>query len=171
MACGIYSPNQGWNLGPLHWECGVSATLDPQGNVEMDMRWFSPWLAASSLRQLGKFPVCFLISKVRGIMTASHMDCSQEWEVLWVRWLMEKQLLKQDMLLHPMFRRGVLLILGGLCKPVFCLSIKLCQFLLFGLGRCMKANTCQRNAWEWLFAVPCFLNYPISYTISCKICL
>lgn len=61
---------------------------------------------------------------------------------------MEKQLLKQDTLLHPMFRRGLLLILGGRCKQVFCLSIKLCQFLLFGLGRCIKASTCQRNAWE-----------------------
>ena len=28
-ACGIYFPNQGLNLGPLHWECRVLATGPP----------------------------------------------------------------------------------------------------------------------------------------------
>ena len=28
-ACGIYFPDQGSNLGPLRWECGVSATGPP----------------------------------------------------------------------------------------------------------------------------------------------
>ena len=27
--CGIYFPNQGWNPGPLLWECGVLATGPP----------------------------------------------------------------------------------------------------------------------------------------------
>ena len=29
VACGIQLPDQGWNLGPLHWEQGVSATGPP----------------------------------------------------------------------------------------------------------------------------------------------
>ena len=29
VACGIQFPDQGWNLGPLHWEQGVSATGPP----------------------------------------------------------------------------------------------------------------------------------------------
>ena len=28
-ACGIWFPGQGWNLGPLPWECGVLATGSP----------------------------------------------------------------------------------------------------------------------------------------------
>ena len=29
MACGIEFPDQGWNLGPLHWECKAFATGPP----------------------------------------------------------------------------------------------------------------------------------------------
>ena len=28
-SCGVYFPDQGSNLGPLHWECGVLATGPP----------------------------------------------------------------------------------------------------------------------------------------------
>ena len=30
VICGFYFPGQGWNLGPLHWELGVSATEVPK---------------------------------------------------------------------------------------------------------------------------------------------
>ena len=28
-SCGIYFPDQGWNVGPLHWECGVLSPGPP----------------------------------------------------------------------------------------------------------------------------------------------
>ena len=30
LVAGIYSPDQGLNLGPLHWELGVLATRPPE---------------------------------------------------------------------------------------------------------------------------------------------
>ena len=33
-ACGIEFPDQGSNLGPLHWECGVLATGPPGKSSE-----------------------------------------------------------------------------------------------------------------------------------------
>ena len=37
-ACGIYFPDQGSNLGPLHWECRVLAT-GPPGQSHTCLVW------------------------------------------------------------------------------------------------------------------------------------
>ena len=34
VACGIQFPDQGWNLGPPHWECGVLTTGPPRKSQE-----------------------------------------------------------------------------------------------------------------------------------------
>ena len=38
MTCGIWFPDQGFNLGPLHWEHGILAT-GPAGNPEFGFEY------------------------------------------------------------------------------------------------------------------------------------
>ena len=51
MACGIYFPDQGSNLGPLHWEHEVSAT-GPPGKSPAFL-FSPPLLLAQELECLG----------------------------------------------------------------------------------------------------------------------
>ena len=41
-ACGIQFPNQGLNLGPLHWECGVLTTAPPGKSPSRTLRDVEP---------------------------------------------------------------------------------------------------------------------------------
>ena len=47
--CGTYFPDQGLNLGPLLWECGVLATGPPGKSFKYLLMWLRVWIIIITL--------------------------------------------------------------------------------------------------------------------------
>ena len=50
VACGIYFPDQGWNLGLLHWECRVQATGPPGKSWFVFLLKIKNWVCNSQMK-------------------------------------------------------------------------------------------------------------------------
>ena len=89
MACGIYFPDQGSNLGPLHWEHGVLATGPPgkcpnRTYFELD-RTPSHQFAISALighHSLEQYTLCVQIIFLNSVTFVDILVTSIMWSIL-----------------------------------------------------------------------------------------
>ena len=89
VICGISFPDQGWNLGPLHWQRRVLATGPPGYNTY----WCNTWLNSHNIPGdgVGHYPHFTGEGREvqRGSRTSQHIDSACGAGVwTWVLWLL-----------------------------------------------------------------------------------
>ena len=76
-ACGIYFPDQGLNLGPLHWESGVLATGPPGKFLKSYKNMTNLFLILLIRHGLNTYPfenvfTLFMITHIKDFVIPGH---------------------------------------------------------------------------------------------------